>query len=241
MLWTAPERPFDADLARKLGEVRDRLALAAAAGRVVLATSLQAEDQILTHLIALDRLPIAFAALDTGMLPQETLATLAATEARYGVSIERFGPDPAHVAAYRAKNGEHGFYESVAARRACCAIRKVEPLRRALAGRDAWITGQRREQDQGRAGLEFVKRDDAHGLLKFNPLADWTLDDVWGAARHLDPPLNPLHGRGYASIGCEPCTRAIRAGEEIRAGRWWWESGASKECGLHVAATGAAA
>lgn len=241
MLWSPPAAPFDATVRDKVERVRTRLAEAAQHPRAALATSLQPEDQVLTHLIAQDRLPIALFALETGRLHAETLEVIAATEARYGLAIERIRPDPAAVAAYVARDGENGFYESLESRRSCCDVRKVEPLRRALAGRGAWITGQRREQAQGRGGLAVVEHDAAHGLAKFNPLADWTLADVWAAVRAFDAPINALALRGYPSIGCEPCTRAIRAHEDIRAGRWWWESSESKECGLHVAPSGATA
>lgn len=240
MLWSPPEAPFDANVRAKVDRARARLAEAGRFDRAALATSLQPEDQILTHLIAEDRLPIEVFALDTGRLHGETLDVLAATQARYGLAIALFRPVPAAVAAYVASDGENGFYESLESRRRCCDIRKVEPLKRALAGRGAWVTGQRREQAVGRAALAEAEHDAAHGLAKFNPLADWSLSDVWAAVRAFDVPLNALAGRGYPSIGCEPCTRAIRAHEDVRAGRWWWESSESKECGLHVA-PGAAA
>jgi phosphoadenosine phosphosulfate reductase len=201
----------------------------------VLATSLQVEDQVLTHLIAEQALPIGLIALDTGRLPAETLDLIARTEARYGVEILRIRPDPARIAALIARSGENAIYDSTEARKACCHVRKVEPLARVLAGCDGWITGQRREQDDGRAALAVVENDAAHGIAKFNPLADWTLGEVWAAARHLGAPLSAFYQRGYASIGCDPCTRAVRADEPIRAGRWWWESGVRKECGLHGA------
>jgi phosphoadenosine phosphosulfate reductase len=241
MLWSPPEAPFDATRRGKVDVVRRRLALAAAHERTALATSLQAEDQVLTHLIAEAGLAIEIFALETGRLHPETLAAIASTEACYGVAIERVRPDPAAVAAYVKSDGENGFYDALESRLRCCSIRKVEPLKRALAGRGAWVTGQRREQAQGRASLAFEEHDEAHGLAKFNPLADWSLADVWAVVRAFDIPVNPLATRGYASIGCEPCTRAIRADEDVRAGRWWWESSTSKECGLHVAPAGAPA
>lgn len=241
MLWSPPEAPFDAARREKVDAVRRRLAQASAHERSALASSLQAEDQVLTHLIAEAGLAIEIFALETGRLHPETIAAMAATEARYGLSIERVRPDPAAAAAYVKSDGEKGFYDALDSRLRCCAIRKVEPLKRALAGRGAWVTGQRREQAQGRQSLAFEEHDEAHGLAKFNPLADWSLADVWAAVRAFDIPVNPLAARGYASIGCEPCTRAIRAGEDVRAGRWWWESSTSKECGLHVAPAGAPA
>lgn len=241
MLWSPPEAPFDAAVRGKVDRARAVLAEAAAHPRAALATSLQPEDQVLTHLIAEDGLAIDLFALDTGRLHAETLDVIAATEARYGRAIVLYRPDPAGVAAYVARDGENGFYESLESRRRCCDVRKVEPLKRALAGRGAWVTGQRREQAVGRGGLAVAEHDAVHGLAKFNPLADWTLADVWAVVRAFDVPINALALRGYPSIGCDPCTRAIRSHEDVRAGRWWWESSESKECGLHVAPPGAAA
>lgn len=236
MIWTPPTAPFDATVRVKVDATRAILTRAAQThASIALASSLQPEDQVLTHLIAADVLPIAIFALDTGRLHEETVALIGATEARYGRVIEIYRPDPTRVAAYVASDGENGFYDSVESRLSCCAIRKVEPLGRALAGRTAWITGQRRDQASSRAALAVEEADPAHGIVKFNPLADWTLADVWAFARAHDVPLNPLALRGYPSIGCEPCTRAIRVGEDVRAGRWWWETQDSKECGLHVA------
>jgi phosphoadenosine phosphosulfate reductase len=236
MIWTPPEAPFDARVADMMDGVRARLtAISAAHPGAVLATSLQAEDQLLTHLIAEAGLPIAPVMLDTGRLHAETLALADVTNARFGLTIERHYPDAEALVAYEARFGRDGFYDSVAAREACCAIRKVAPLERALAGRSAWITGQRRAQAQGRAALPFEESDSV-GRAKFNPLADWSLEDVWAAVRAFDIPVSALSNRGYPSIGCEPCTRAIRVGEDLRAGRWWWEASDSKECGLHVRA-----
>ncbi len=141
---------------------------------------------------------------------------------------------PAAVEAYVKDHGLNAFYESVDLRKSCCGIRKVEPLNRALAGVEAWVTGQRREQSVTRTELHEQEHDAARGIEKYNPLAEWTEADVWAYLRHFDVPVNPLHARGYPSIGCEPCTRAIRPGEDSRAGRWWWESRDTKECGLHI-------
>jgi phosphoadenosine phosphosulfate reductase len=215
--------------------VRTRLAdIAARHQRVALASSLQAEDQLLTALIAREALPIDVFVLETGRLHAETLDLIAATEQALGLTILRISPDPAEVTALVARDGLHGFYDSVAARLACCGVRKVVPLRATLSGRGAWITGQRRAQAAGRAALAFEEHDDAHGLAKFNPLADWSLAQVWAAVSALGVPTNPLHAQGFPSIGCEPCTRAIRADEDVRAGRWWWEQSSTKECGLHL-------
>ena len=152
----------------------------------------------------------------------------------YAYDVALYKPEAAAVDAYVAANGLNAFYDSIEMRKECCRIRKVEPLKRALAGNKAWITGQRRAQSTTRSELAVQEDDTAHGLQKFNPLADWSEDDVWHYLRSHQVPYNPLHEQGYPSIGCEPCTRAIQPGEDVRAGRWWWETPDSKECGLHV-------
>ncbi|WP_251863171.1 phosphoadenylyl-sulfate reductase [Achromobacter sp. Marseille-Q4962] len=199
-----------------------------------LASSLAAEDMVLTHAIFDAGLDLQVFTLDTGRLHAETLGVLDAVRARYGREITVYRPDAAAVQAHVAAHGAYAFYESVELRKACCQIRKVEPLRRALAGRGAWITGQRRAQSATRGELALEEDDPVFGLRKFNPLAEWSEDEVWTVIRGLGIPYNPLHDQGYPSIGCEPCTRAIRPGEDVRAGRWWWESSDSKECGLHA-------
>jgi phosphoadenosine phosphosulfate reductase len=200
----------------------------------VFASSLAAEDMVLTDLILEAGLPIGIFSLDTGRLHPETLAVLDAVEAKYGYDIALYRPDAAAVDAYVAQKGLDAFYDSVDLRRECCAIRKVEPLGRALAGKRAWITGQRRAQSATRFDLAVQEDDLAHGMVKFNPLADWSEQDVWDYLRAHGVPYNVLHDQGYPSIGCAPCTRAIQPGEDVRAGRWWWENPESKECGLHV-------
>ena len=200
----------------------------------VFASSLAAEDMVLTDLILKAKLPIGIFTLETGRLHAETLGMLDRIRETYGHDVTPYRPDPAAVAAYVAANGLNAFYDSVEMRKACCGIRKVEPLNRALAGNKAWVTGQRRAQSTTRAGLDVQEDDAAHGMVKFNPLADWSEADVWEFIRANAVPYNPLHDRGYPSIGCEPCTRAIEPGEDVRAGRWWWENPESKECGLHV-------
>ncbi|MFC4277763.1 phosphoadenylyl-sulfate reductase [Achromobacter aloeverae] len=200
----------------------------------VLASSLAAEDMLLTHAILEGGSGLGIFTLDTGRLHAETLALLDVIEARYGRRPDVFRPHEEAVREHVQAHGAYAFYESVALRKACCEIRKVEPLRRALAGRKAWITGQRRAQSATRADLPDEEQDTTFGLYKFNPLADWSEAEVWAAIRAFDIPYNPLHDQGYPSIGCEPCTRAIRPGEDVRAGRWWWESSDSKECGLHA-------
>jgi phosphoadenosine phosphosulfate reductase len=201
-------------------------------GRIVQASSLGAEDQVVTDLIARYRLPIAVATLDTGKLHGETLALIGAVRERYATAIELYRPLQEAVITFVGRHGEDAMRTSVELRKACCAMRKVEPLGRMLAGRDIWITGLRREQSSERGDVAFEERDDA-GRVKLNPLADWSWADVWHYIRTYDVPYNALHDRFFPSIGCAPCTRAIAVGEDIRAGRWWWEQGA-KECGLHV-------
>ncbi|GAB3626306.1 Thioredoxin-dependent 5'-adenylylsulfate reductase [Pandoraea terrae] len=203
-------------------------------GRVKFASSLAAEDMLLTHAILRNQLPIEIFTLNTGRLHDETVGMLAKVKARYGYSIVEYAPRQDDVEAYVAAHGKNAFYESVDLRKQCCQIRKVEPLGRALADADAWLTGQRREQSVTRGELSLNEHDDARGIAKYNPLFDWTEAQVWAYLTARDVPVNPLHARGYPSIGCEPCTRAIKPGEDSRAGRWWWESKDSKECGLHM-------
>jgi phosphoadenosine phosphosulfate reductase len=201
-----------------------------------LASSFSAEDMVLLDLIARHDLDIEVFTLDTGRLPEETHRVIAEARCRYGRPIRVLFPDTAAVEAYVAASGPNGFYDSVASRQRCCAIRKVEPLGRALAGKRAWITGQRREQSAIRRDLAVSEWDSERGLAKFNPLAEWTSAEVWAYVRAHDVPYNALHDRGYPSIGCAPCTRAVAPGQDPRAGRWWWEHADTKECGLHTVA-----
>ncbi|MBB1625513.1 phosphoadenosine phosphosulfate reductase [Achromobacter sp. UMC71] len=217
-----------AELVARLADIRRRYPDAA------LASSLAAEDMVLTHAIYGSALDLEVFTLDTGRLHAETLGVLDAVRERYGRDVTVYRPVAAAVEQHVAEHGAYAFYESVELRKACCQIRKVEPLKRALAGRSAWITGQRRAQSATRGELHLEEDDKTFGLYKFNPLADWSEADVWNLIRALGIPYNPLHDQGYPSIGCEPCTRAIRPGEDLRAGRWWWESSDSKECGLHA-------
>lgn len=200
---------------------------------IVFATSLGAEDMVLTEIIRRERLPIRIFTLDTGRLPTETLELIKVVERHYGMSIERYAPHADAIADYVSRYGVDGFYDSVPARQACCRVRKLEPLKRALAGQSAWVTGLRAEQSVTRAELPAREWDAANGLEKINPLADWSEHEVWAFIRHYRVPYNPLHDQGYPSIGCAPCTRAITVGEDVRAGRWWWENPETKECGLH--------
>lgn len=200
----------------------------------VFASSLAAEDMVLTDMILRTKLAIDIFTLETGRLHPETLAVIDKIKQTYGVDIALFRPQQEAVDGYVKQNGLNAFYESVEMRKECCRIRKVEPLNRALAGKRAWVTGQRRAQSSTRAELDVQEDDAAHNMVKFNPLADWSEEDVWHYLRSNNVPYNALHDKGYPSIGCEPCTRAIQPGEDVRAGRWWWENPESKECGLHV-------
>ena len=198
-------------------------------------SSFGAEDMVVLDLIARDGLAIEVFTLDTGRLPRETHELIARVRKDYGLTIRVYEPWPESVDAYVEQHGRDGFYEGVEQRKACCAVRKVEPLRRALERKRGWVTGLRREQSDTRAQLADAAHDAAWNLWKFNPLADWSDADVWAYLRANRVPWNALNDRGYPSIGCEPCTRAVKPGEHPRAGRWWWEQeGAKKECGLHA-------
>lgn len=205
--------------------------------RIALASSFGAEDVVIVDmLMRLDPRARVFS-LDTGRLPAETYALADSIRERYGLAIEVYFPRADLVEAMVREHGVNLFYRSVEHRKRCCAVRKVEPLARALAGLDAWITGLRREQAATRAEVRKVEIDADHGgIVKLNPLADWSWEQVWAYIRAHDLPYNALHDRGYPSIGCAPCTRAVEPGEDQRAGRWWWEQdAAAKECGLHPA------
>jgi phosphoadenosine phosphosulfate reductase len=203
--------------------------------RIVFASSLGAEDMVLTDLIARHRLPIAVATLMTGRLHDETLALIPRVERRYGLTIERYGPAHEATLAFVQRHGDDAMVRSIELRKACCVLRKLEPLQRLLEGRSAWVTGLRREQSEARGGVPFHETE-ASGRTKINPLADWSWADVWHYVEQHDVPTNPLHDAFMPSIGCAPCTRAIAVGEDFRAGRWWWERDDIKECGLHVQA-----
>ncbi|MBN8605427.1 MAG: phosphoadenylyl-sulfate reductase [Caulobacterales bacterium] len=231
---TATDRA-DANFAARVRLLERALAqLAARHERPALASSLSAEDMVITDVIARLKLPIEIFTLETGRLNLETLALIPQVKERYGIEIDVRRPDAHAVAAYIVAHGKDGFYDSVAARKLCCNIRKVGPLNEALSGRDAWITGQRRDQAITRGALPESERDSERNMQKYNPLADWAWADVLAYAARFDIPMNALYQRGYVSIGCEPCTKAIRPGEDPRNGRWWWENQDSKECGLHT-------
>lgn len=202
-------------------------------GSLVFANSLGAEDMVLTDLIARNALPIEVFSLDTGRLPTETYDLMAAVQQRYGLKLKVYYPNHESVEIYVRSHGINAFYESVELRKACCHARKVEPLTRALAGKKAWITGLRAQQSSTRSGLPTREYDDANGLIKLSPLADWSEKEVWAYIRLHEVPYNVLHDRFYPSIGCAPCTRPVAVGEDVRAGRWWWEDPQYKECGLH--------
>jgi phosphoadenosine phosphosulfate reductase len=199
-----------------------------------LASSLSAEDMVLTDAIARARLPIWVFVLDTGRLHGDTLDLIEKIRTHYGIEVTRFTPDPAAVGEYVGTHGRDAFYQSIDLRKRCCEMRKLEPLERALAGKRAWITGQRREQSATRAQLAEREFDAAHGLEKFNPLAAWSEAEVWEYVHAHRVPYNPLYDQGYRSIGCAPCTRPVVAGEKARAGRWWWELVEHRECGIHL-------
>jgi phosphoadenosine phosphosulfate reductase len=208
-------------------------AIAAEHAPAALASSLGAEDMVLTDAILGGGIPIEIFTLDTGRLHPETLSMLERVRERYGYEIRVYEPDANAVKRYVSELGLDAIYRSVELRRRCCEIRKVEPLGRALAGKSAWITGLRRTQSVTRADLPLKEFDPAYGLWKFNPMAEWSEREVWEYLRSRDVPYNPLHDRGFRSIGCVPCTRPTAAGEDLRAGRWWWEDAQTKECGLH--------
>jgi phosphoadenosine phosphosulfate reductase len=201
---------------------------------VVFANSLGAEDMVLIDLIQKNKLSVEAFSIDTGRLPPETYNLIQKVEDKYQFKIKLYFPDHQKVESYVNTNGINAFYNSVDLRKSCCAIRKVEPLNRALKDKKVWITGMRQEQSQTRFALKEEEFDEAHQSQKLNPLSTWSELEVWAYIKINDVPYNTLHDQFYPSIGCAPCTRAISAGEDIRAGRWWWEDLQNKECGLHV-------
>jgi phosphoadenosine phosphosulfate reductase len=230
-LYARKSAEFDIRVANALAVLRQ--AATEHPGKVVQATSLGAEDMVLTDLIARHALPIAIGTLETGMLHAQTSALIPRIEERYGLKVEVYRPVSEVAIQFVKKNGDKAMYESIELRKGCCGIRKMEPLSRMLAERSAWVTGLRREQSNTRGEVPFSEIDDK-GRAKFSPLADWTWNDVWQYLSAHDVPYNPLHDEFYPSIGCAPCTRAIAVGEDFRSGRWWWEDEKAKECGLHV-------
>jgi phosphoadenosine phosphosulfate reductase len=201
--------------------------------KIALASSLGAEDQVLTHIIVRINPAVRIFTLDTGRMFSETYDLIERTNRQYGINIEVFFPDHTRVEEMVREKGINLFYESIENRKLCCGIRKMEPLRRAFGGLNAWICGLRREQSVTRFSVEAVEWDEGNGLVKVNPLAEWNEKQLWDYIKDEQIPYNALHDKGFPSIGCMPCTRAVRPGEDIRAGRWWWEEPEKKECGLH--------
>ncbi|MCS7004011.1 MAG: phosphoadenylyl-sulfate reductase [Cytophagales bacterium] len=201
--------------------------------KIVFSTSLGAEDQVITHIIRSYQIPIRIFTLDTGRLYEETYKTLQRTNEYYGMNIEVFFPDTHKVQELVTKKGAFSFYESIENRKECCYIRKVEPLKRAIAEMECWITGIRAEQSENRLEMTTLEWDESNQIVKYHPLLKWTEAEVWNFIRKNHIPYNVLHDKGFPSIGCAPCTRAIKPGEDFRAGRWWWEDKSKKECGLH--------
>lgn len=205
-----------------------------APGQVVFSTSFSWEDQLISHFIFSNNIPIDVFTLDTGRMFPETYSTWSSTLERYKKPITAYYPDALALQQFIVEKGPNGFYESVENRKQCCGIRKVEPLKRALAGRKIWVTGIRAEHSANRDHMPQVEWDELNQVIKFHPLLHWTTEQVKDYIRKENIPYNPLHDKGFVSIGCAPCTRAVRPGEDFRAGRWWWEDSTKKECGLHV-------
>jgi phosphoadenosine phosphosulfate reductase len=203
-------------------------------GQVTFSTSFSYEDQIITHKILKNKLPVKIFTLDTGRLFPETYSVWSATNAKYNTHIIPYYPDHLLIENFVAERGPNAFYESVQNRKDCCFIRKVEPLKRALKDNAVWITGLRAEHSVDRHGMPQLEWDEGNQIIKYHPILHWTFDEVKRYINDHNIPYNPLHDKGFASIGCAPCTRAIRPGEDFRAGRWWWEDSVKKECGLHV-------
>jgi phosphoadenosine phosphosulfate reductase len=233
-----PQLDPDPDLAQLDGLPADRLlawAVETYGRRFAVVTSFQAEGMVVLDLARRIDPAVRVLTLDTGRLPEETYEVIEAVRAGLGLEVEVITPDPADVAAMVARHGPNLFHKDPALRRLCCHVRKVAPLDRALARVGAWATGLRRDGDPGRAGTPKAELDDAHGgIVKLNPLADWTREQVWAYVRSHRLPVSSLYSKGYTSIGCAPCTRPTRPGEDERAGRWWWEADPDRECGLHA-------
>jgi phosphoadenosine phosphosulfate reductase len=206
------------------------------ASRIAFSTSFGLEDQVISDMIFSNNIPVKVFTLDTGRLFPETYTVWNKTLEKYNKIINTYYPKTAEVEALVSEKGPHSFYASVENRKECCEIRKVAPLKRALENIDLWITGLRAEQSSARSNLDFFEKDASFGLVKFNPLKDWSFDELTAYVKKRKVPYNKLHDQGFVSIGCQPCTRAVKEGEDFRAGRWWWES-SSKECGLHASRT----
>jgi phosphoadenosine phosphosulfate reductase len=202
-------------------------------GRITLANSMGVEDQVLTDMVMKIDKSVPVFTLDTGRMFPETYDLIARTNEHYGTRLNVFFPDNGRVEEMVNSKGINLFYESTENRKLCCHIRKIEPLKRALKGMDVWITGLRREQSVTRLATDLVEWDEGNGLIKLNPLADWIEQQVWDYIREHNVPYHALHDQGFPSIGCQPCTRSVKPGDDVRSGRWWWENPESKECGLH--------
>jgi phosphoadenosine phosphosulfate reductase len=231
-------------LERKAGEYLDQLSGKSAqdvirffrerfGDKLGFSSSLSAEDQVITDMISKVDPNIRVFTLDTGRMFPEVYDLISATNSRYKINIEVYFPDPSHVEQMVRQKGINLFYESIENRKFCCHVRKIEPLRRAMQGLEVWISGLRRDQSATRKESGLVEWDNLNGKIKVNPLIDWSEEQVWQYIREQYIPYNPLHDQGYPSIGCQPCTRAIEPGEDIRSGRWWWEHPETRECGLH--------
>jgi phosphoadenosine phosphosulfate reductase len=218
------------------GSIEDALSALTkeAPGQVVFSTSFSWEDQLISHFIFSNNIPIDVFTLDTGRMFPETYSTWSSTLERYKKTITPYYPQAVPLQEFIAEKGPNGFYESVENRKQCCHIRKVEPLKRALAGKKIWVTGIRAEHSANRDHMPQVEWDEVNNVIKFHPLLHWTTEQVKDYIRKENIPYNPLHDKGFVSIGCAPCTRAVRPGEDFRAGRWWWEDSTKKECGLHI-------
>lgn len=214
-------------------EVLDLALARFAPGKVAFATSFGVEDQVLTHLLAARKAKVRFFTLDTGRLFPEVYDVMQRTMEKYGLSIEVFAPDACGLQDLVRVKGPNLFYRSVEDRKECCRVRKVVPLKKALAGREAWICGLRRSQSVTRDDLRPIEWDEANGLFKIAPLCSWSEERTWDFARKEGVPICPLQEKGFRSLGCAPCTRAVEPGDDVRAGRWWWETPEKRECGLH--------
>ena len=232
-LYAKPSPDFAQKLAHSLALVKSAAAIYSP---LTQASSLGAEDVVITHLMHEAGIDASIFVLDTGMLHAETLALIGRIEARYERKIDVYQPDAGVAAAFVQSNGSDAMYKSLDLRKQCCHFRKMEPLERALAGKKGWLTGLRREQSAARAEVHDIEQQQERA--KINPLADWTQGDIWHYISVNSIPYNPLHDQFFPSIGCAPCTRAVTLGEDFRSGRWWWENESAKECGLHVAADG---
>jgi phosphoadenosine phosphosulfate reductase len=202
-------------------------------GHVVFSTSFGMEDQVITNAIVASHAPINIFTLDTGRLFNETYSVWASTINKYAIHIKAYSPETHTLNEWLEKVGPNAFYDSLENRKTCCRIRKVEPLKKALAGNKVWVTGIRATQSQNRGEMPILEWDEANSIIKFHPLVSWTEAEVRNYIQSHQVPYNPLHDKGFLSIGCSPCTRAIKPGEDFRAGRWWWEDNSKKECGLH--------